>query len=66
VAIATLAWTIYNDQRNRNHTTDPPPDVIARQIRITLRDQDTTLVVIHHLPLVIHSGRRSDWIEQTS
>jgi hypothetical protein len=27
VAIATLAWTIYNDQRSR--TPDPPPDSIA-------------------------------------
>ena len=42
VAIATLAWTIYNDQRNR--TPDPPPaDSVARQVRITLREQDTAL-----------------------
>ena len=41
VAIATLAWTIYNDQRK--HTPEPPPESIARQVRITLRDQDTTL-----------------------
>ena len=41
VAIATLAWTIYNDQRK--HTPQPPPDTVARQIPITLRDQDTTL-----------------------
>jgi hypothetical protein len=41
VTIATLAWTIYNDQRN--HTPDPPPDSIARQVRITLREQDTIL-----------------------
>ena len=41
VAIATLAWTIYNDQRK--HTPDSPPSTIARQVRITLRDQDTTL-----------------------
>jgi len=41
VAIATLAWTIYNDQRK--HTPDPPSDSIARQVRITLRDQDTSL-----------------------
>ena len=39
VAIATLAWTIYNDQRNR--TPDPPAAAIARQVRITLREQDT-------------------------
>jgi hypothetical protein len=42
VSIATLAWTIYNDQRNRQHS-DPPADSIARQVRITLRDQDTVL-----------------------
>jgi hypothetical protein len=41
VAIATLAWTIYNDQRK--HTPQPPADSVARQIRITLRDQDMTL-----------------------
>jgi hypothetical protein len=41
VAIATLAWTIYNDQRT--HTPNPPPESIARQVRITLRDQDTSL-----------------------
>ena len=42
VSIATLAWTIYNDQRTRHHA-DPPADAIARQVRITLRDQDTAL-----------------------
>ncbi len=41
VSIATLAWQIYTDQHNR--TADPPPDSIARQVRITLRDQDTVL-----------------------
>jgi len=41
VAIATLAWTIYNDHRTR--TPDPPPSSIARQVRITLRDQDMPL-----------------------
>ncbi len=41
VAIATLAWTIYNDQRTR--TPDPPPSSIARQVRITLRDEDASL-----------------------
>ena len=42
VSIATLAWTIYNDQRNRTHPTRHA-DTIARQVRITLRDQDTAL-----------------------
>jgi hypothetical protein len=47
VSIATLTWTIYNDQRNRHdqpdHDPGPAPDVIARQVRITLRDQDIQL-----------------------
>ena len=38
VSIATLAWTIYNDQRHR--TPDPPPSSIASQVRTTLSDQD--------------------------
>jgi hypothetical protein len=41
VSIATLAWTTYRDRRNS--TLDPPPDSIARQVRITLREQDTPL-----------------------
>jgi hypothetical protein len=41
VAVATLAWTIYNDQRTR--TPDPPPESIARQLRITLHYQGTPL-----------------------
>ena len=41
MAIATLAWTIYNDQRK--HAPDPPPSSIARQVRISLRDQDMPL-----------------------
>jgi hypothetical protein len=47
VSIATLAWTIYNDQRTRHdqpdHDPGPQSDVIARQVRITLRDQDIQL-----------------------
>jgi hypothetical protein len=43
VAIATLAWTIYNDQRNRSHERQPEADSIARQVRITLREQDNAL-----------------------
>jgi len=39
---ATLAWTIYNDRRYRA-SEPPPPDTIARQVRITLRERDMTL-----------------------
>jgi len=42
VSIASLAWTIYNDRRKHNREP-PPPEVIARQVRITLREQDTAL-----------------------
>ena len=42
VAIATLAWTIYNDQRDRK-PAPPPASTIARQVRITLREQDIDL-----------------------
>jgi hypothetical protein len=42
VAVATLAWTIYTDQRD--HKPEPPPaSTIARQVRITLREQDINL-----------------------
>lgn len=47
VSIATLAWSIFNDQRTRHdqhdHAPEPQPDVIARQVRITLRDADIQL-----------------------
>jgi hypothetical protein len=39
VAIATLAWTIHNHPRK--HTTDLQPASVARQVRFTLREQDT-------------------------
>jgi hypothetical protein len=41
VSIASLAWTIYNDRHE--HSPEPPPETIARQVRITLREQDTAL-----------------------
>jgi len=40
VSIASLAWQVYTSQRDRAPGA-PPADVIARQVRITLRDQDT-------------------------
>ena len=41
VSVATLAWTIYVNQRDRADGQEPEPDSVARQVRITLRDQDT-------------------------
>jgi uncharacterized membrane protein YebE (DUF533 family) len=40
VAIATLAWTIYNDKRKQ--TPNPSPDVVGRQVRVELRNQGDT------------------------
>ena len=42
VAIATLAWTIYND-KHKDKDKPPQPSVIARQIRIQLREQDVVV-----------------------
>lgn len=41
VSIATLAWTIYNDQRSR--PSHPTPDTIAREVSTTLREQEVLL-----------------------
>jgi hypothetical protein len=52
VAIATLAWTIYNDQRNRAReqktalspaVQEPEADSVPRQVRIKLRESDEVL-----------------------
>ena len=40
VAIATLAWTIYADLRNK--TPQPSPGVVARHVRAELRNQSDT------------------------
>jgi hypothetical protein len=36
VSIATLAWTVYTDLRER--TQQPAPEVVARTVRVELRD----------------------------
>ena len=41
VSIATLAWTIYTNQRSRTH--DPKSDTVAREVLITLREQEILL-----------------------
>jgi hypothetical protein len=49
VSAAALAWTVYNDLRSRAQGQESKPELepqaefIARQVRITLRDQDTAL-----------------------
>ena len=42
VTTAQLAWTIYTDRRD--HAAEPPPpQALARQVRIALREQDIAL-----------------------
>jgi signal recognition particle subunit SEC65 len=52
VSVATLAWTIYNDQRSRAQERkseanraiqERETESIARQVRMTLRERDVSL-----------------------
>lgn len=40
VAIATLAWTVYRDLRKKKPS--PPPDVVARTVRVEVWQQSGT------------------------
>ncbi len=40
VGIASLAWTVYNDLRKR--TAHPAPEVVARTVRVRLRNSGHT------------------------
>lgn len=40
VTIATLAWNIYTDLKNK--TPNPAPDVLARMVRVELRKRGDT------------------------
>ena len=62
VSIATLAWTIYNDQRA--HTPNPQPDAIAHGVRDTLSEQGITLpsgtekiteIIVHEITRTVSS-----------
>ncbi len=61
VAIATLAWTIYADQRKK--TPDPSPGLIARHVRIELRQhsgtsqQDTDRIIEIVVTEIIQAAR---------
>jgi hypothetical protein len=39
VSVATLAWTVFNDLRNK--TPKPPPEGIARRVRVELETHDS-------------------------
>ena len=63
VAIATLAWSIYSDQRKK--TPEPPHDVLARHVRAEFRkrsgigDQETDHIVEIVITEIIQAGRDS-------
>jgi hypothetical protein len=63
VAIATLAWTIYSDQRKK--TPDPSPDVVARHVRADFRkhsdtsQQDTGRITEMVVTEIIQTARSS-------
>ena len=40
VAVASFAWTVYTDLRKR--TAEPAPEVVARAVRVRLRDSGHT------------------------
>jgi len=43
VSAATLAWTVYVNLRDRAHGQEPAADSVTRQVRMSLREQDTAL-----------------------
>ncbi len=51
VAIASLAWTVYNDLKNR--TARPAAEVVARTVRVTRRDQGQPAAPDHIVDVVI-------------
>jgi hypothetical protein len=64
VAIATLAWTIYSDQRKK--TPEPSPGVVARHVRVELRKhndssrQDTDRITEIIVTEIIQAARDLD------
>jgi hypothetical protein len=42
VAIASLAWNVYTDLRNK--TAEPSPEAVARMVRISLRERDDNIL----------------------
>jgi hypothetical protein len=51
VAIASLAWSVYTDLRNR--TAEPSAEVVARTVRVARRDQGQADVSEHVIEVVV-------------
>jgi len=57
VAIASLAWTVYADLQKR--TTRPAADVVARRVRVTLRDSGQAAAPDHIIDIVVTEAIRA-------
>ena len=51
VAIASLAWTVYNDLKKR--TAKPAADAVAQTVRVSLRDHGPVAVPDHIVEVVV-------------
>jgi hypothetical protein len=43
VSVASLAWTVYVNLRDRGHGQEPEADSISREVRIKLLESDEVL-----------------------
>ena len=50
VAVASLAWTVYTDLKNR--TAQPTAEVVARTVRVTRQDQGQAAAPDHVVEVV--------------
>jgi hypothetical protein len=51
VGTASLAWTVYTDLKKRN--TKPPAEVVARTVRVGLRDRGQAATPEHVVEVVV-------------
>jgi hypothetical protein len=51
VAIATLAWTVYTDLKER--TAQPAPEVVTRTVRVTRLDQGQAAAPDHIVEVIV-------------
>ena len=57
VAIASLAWTVYTDMKKR--TAKPSAEVIARTVRVGLREQGQAAAPGHIVEVVVTEALRA-------
>jgi len=57
VGIASLAWTVYTDLKKR--TAKPSAEVVARTVRVGLRDQGQAAAPDHIVEIVVTEALRA-------